>query len=65
VRTPLTGTHMIVLPGGGDAAYAPHEAEPVATWLGEHEAGQRLDPRTGGTIEMNAGPEDTVLGVTG
>ena len=28
-------THMIVLPGGGYAAHAPHEAEPVAGWLGE------------------------------
>jgi len=27
--------HMIVLPGGGYAAHAPHEAEPVASWLGE------------------------------
>jgi acetyl esterase/lipase len=26
---------MIVLPGGGYAAHAPHEAEPVARWLGE------------------------------
>lgn len=26
---------MIVLPGGGYATHAPHEAEPVATWLGE------------------------------
>ena len=30
-----SGTHMIVLPGGGYAAHAPHEAEPVARWLGE------------------------------
>ena len=29
------GTHMIVLPGGGYAGHAPHEAEPVASWLGE------------------------------
>ena len=29
----MTGTHMIVLPGGGYAAHAPHEAEPVAGWL--------------------------------
>jgi acetyl esterase/lipase len=29
------GTHMIVLPGGGYAEHAPHEAEPVARWLGE------------------------------
>ena len=29
------GTHMIVLPGGGYAEHAPHEAEPVASWLGE------------------------------
>src|SRR5260370_26347423 len=29
------GMHMIVLPGGGYAAHAPHEAEPVARWLGE------------------------------
>jgi acetyl esterase/lipase len=26
---------MIVLPGGGYAAHAPHEAEPVADWLSE------------------------------
>src|SRR5580658_657852 len=32
---PVAGTHMIVLPGGGYAAHAPHEAEPVASWLGE------------------------------
>ena len=31
----MTGMHMIVLPGGGYAAHAPHEAEPVARWLGE------------------------------
>jgi acetyl esterase/lipase len=30
-----SGTHMIVLPGGGYAAHAPHEAEPVANWLAE------------------------------
>ena len=29
----MTGTHMIVLPGGGYAAHAAHEAEPVAGWL--------------------------------
>jgi len=29
------GTHMIVLPGGGYAEHAAHEAEPVASWLGE------------------------------
>ena len=28
-------THMIVLPGGGYVEHAPHEAEPVARWLGE------------------------------
>ena len=28
-------THIIVLPGGGYAAHAPHEAEPVARWLGQ------------------------------
>ena len=28
-------THVIVLPGGGYAAHAPHEAEPVAEWLGD------------------------------
>src|SRR5262249_11487612 len=27
--------HMIVLPGGGYAEHAAHEAEPVASWLGE------------------------------
>jgi acetyl esterase/lipase len=32
---PVADTHMIVLPGGGYAAHAPHEAEPVARWLGE------------------------------
>ena len=31
----MTSTHVIVLPGGGYAAHAPHEAEPVARWLGE------------------------------
>ena len=29
----VTGAHMIVLPGGGYAAHAAHEAEPVAGWL--------------------------------
>ena len=28
-------THIIVLPGGGYAEHAAHEAEPVARWLGE------------------------------
>jgi acetyl esterase/lipase len=31
----MTSTHMIVLPGGGYAEHAPHEAEPVAQWLGD------------------------------
>jgi len=31
----MTDTHMIVLPGGGYAEHAAHEAEPVASWLGE------------------------------
>jgi acetyl esterase/lipase len=31
----VTSTHIIVLPGGGYAAHAPYEAEPVADWLGE------------------------------
>ena len=35
MNTPVASTHMIVLPGGGYAAHAPHEAEPVAGWLGE------------------------------
>lgn len=30
----MTGTHMIVLPGGGYAMHAAHEAEPVVDWLG-------------------------------
>jgi acetyl esterase/lipase len=34
-RTESSGLHMIVLPGGGYAAHAPHEAEPVARWLGQ------------------------------
>ena len=29
----MASTHMIVLPGGGYASHAPHEAEPVARWL--------------------------------
>ena len=29
----VTSTHVIVLPGGGYAAHAPHEGEPVARWL--------------------------------
>ena len=32
---PVAGAHMIVLPGGGYAEHAPHEAEPVARWLDE------------------------------
>ncbi len=31
----MTGTHMIVLPGGGYAEHASHEAEPVVEWLGD------------------------------
>jgi len=31
---PIAGTHVIVLPGGGYAVHAPHEAEPIARWLG-------------------------------
>ena len=31
----LSGTHLIVLPGGGYAVHAQHEAEPVARWLAE------------------------------
>jgi acetyl esterase/lipase len=34
-RAESLGTHIIVLPGGGYAAHTPHEAEPVARWLGE------------------------------
>jgi acetyl esterase/lipase len=34
-RAESLGTHMMVLPGGGYAAHTPHEAEPVARWLGE------------------------------
>lgn len=30
---PPATTHVIVLPGGGYAVHAPHEAEPVAAWL--------------------------------
>jgi acetyl esterase/lipase len=33
--TPADSTHMIVLPGGGYAQHAPHEAEPVAGWLSD------------------------------
>src|SRR6266550_2149150 len=35
MNSSLPGTHMIVLPGGGYAEHAPHEAEPVASWLGD------------------------------
>src|SRR5277367_5209253 len=34
MTTPVAAAHMIVLPGGGYAQHAPHEAEPVARWLG-------------------------------
>ena len=30
-----SSVHMIVLPGGGYAEHAPHEAEPIADWLGQ------------------------------
>jgi acetyl esterase/lipase len=33
--TSADSTHMIVLPGGGYAQHAPHEAEPVAGWLSD------------------------------
>ncbi len=32
-RANASDTHMIVLPGGGYAEHASHEAEPVASWL--------------------------------
>ena len=32
---PVADAHVIVLPGGGYAAHAAHEAEPIARWLGE------------------------------
>jgi acetyl esterase/lipase len=35
MNTSMDGTHMIVLPGGGYAEHASHEAEPVARWLSE------------------------------
>jgi acetyl esterase/lipase len=35
MTTPVAAAHMIVLPGGGYAQHAPHEAEPVARWLGQ------------------------------
>jgi MFS family permease/predicted esterase len=35
IRAESPGTHMIVLPGGGYAEHAAHEAEPVARWLSE------------------------------
>ena len=28
-----SGTHALVLPGGGYSQHAPHEAEPVVEWL--------------------------------
>ncbi|MEY9964411.1 acetyl esterase/lipase [Streptacidiphilus sp. MAP12-16] len=31
----MTGTHVIVLPGGGYVEHASHEAEPVVDWLGD------------------------------
>lgn len=43
MRSSVTGTHMIVLPGGGYAEHAPHEAEPVAQWLSDiGRAGKRV-----------------------
>jgi len=35
MNSSVAGTHLIVLPGGGYAEYARHEAEPVASCLGE------------------------------
>src|SRR5277367_5378019 len=34
MTTPVAAAHVIVLPGGGYAQHAPHEAEPIARWLG-------------------------------
>ena len=34
INIPVADAHVIVLPGGGYAQHAPHEAEPVARWLG-------------------------------
>lgn len=33
VRVHPATTHLIVLPGGGYASHAPHEAEPIVAWL--------------------------------
>ena len=35
MNSSVAGTHLIVLPGGGYAEHAHHEAGPVASWLGE------------------------------
>jgi acetyl esterase/lipase len=35
MSNPVADTHVIVLPGGGYATHAAHEAEPIARWLGE------------------------------
>jgi acetyl esterase/lipase len=35
MNSPVAASHVIVLPGGGYAQHAAHEAEPVARWLGE------------------------------
>ena len=35
MNSSVPGMHMIVLPGGGYAEHAAHEAEPVASWLRE------------------------------
>ena len=32
---PHSEWHLIVLPGGGYAAYAENEAQPIVDWLGE------------------------------
>ena len=34
MSSPRSPMHFIVLPGGGYAAYAEHEAEPIVEWLG-------------------------------
>ena len=34
MNSPRRETHFIVLPGGGYAAYAENEAEPIVNWLG-------------------------------
>src|ERR1700750_1309946 len=50
MNSSVADTHLIVLPGGGYAEHARHEAEPVASWRSEiGQAGRLFARRNAGS----------------